>query len=71
MEDIKGKLDEDGKVKKADFIEHSIDVKLLDLTDISNARKTVAGTPRRTAGKGTSSQRMDTRVRLFFVLKIT
>ena len=64
MEDIKGKLDEDGKVKKEDFIEHSIDVKLLDLTDISNARKTVSGTPRRTAGKGVSTQRIDSRVRL-------
>ena len=30
-----------GQIKKADFIEYALETKLLDLTDTSNARKTV------------------------------
>ena len=47
LEDIKQRLDSDGKIKKSDFIEHSMEAKLLDLTDGGKGRKTVGG-----GGKG-------------------
>ena len=47
IESVKSRLDENGQIKKSDFIEYSIEAKLLDLTDSSNARKTVEGTHKR------------------------
>ena len=47
IESVKSRLDTNGQIKKSDFIEHSIEAKLLDLTDSSNARKTVEGTDKR------------------------
>ena len=41
IESAKSRLDKNGQIKKSDFIEYSIEAKLLDLTDSSNARKTV------------------------------
>ena len=46
-ESVKSRLDKNGQIKKSDFIEYSIEAKLLDLTDSSNARKTVEGTHKR------------------------
>jgi hypothetical protein len=41
MEDIRAKTNSRGKIQKSDFIEYSIEAKLLDLTDVSSSRKTV------------------------------
>ena len=41
MEDIKSKTNYRGKIQRSDFIEYSIEAKLLDLTDVSSSRKTV------------------------------
>ena len=51
IEDVQPRLDKSGQIKKSDFIEHSIEAKLLDLTDSSNARKTVGGTPKKNKDK--------------------
>ena len=51
MESVKPRLDNKGQIKKSDFIEYSIETKLLDLTDSSNARKTVEGTPKKNTKK--------------------
>ena len=48
MEDIKSKTNYRGKIQRSDFIEYSIEAKLLDLTDVSSSRKTV--------GKGTEGE---------------
>jgi hypothetical protein len=60
MESVKPRLDKNGQIKKSDFIEYSIETKLLDLTDSSNTRKTVEGTPKRNAKKDWS-RKTDTR----------
>ena len=43
IEDIWAKTDSRGKIQRSDFIEYSIEAKLLDLTDVSSSRKTVGG----------------------------
>ena len=60
MESVKPRLDKNGQIKKSDFIEYSIETKLLDLTDSSNTRKTVEGTHKRNAKKDWS-RKTDTR----------
>ena len=39
-DDVKA-ISVNGQIKKTDFIEYALETKLLDLTDTSNARKTV------------------------------
>ena len=51
IEDVEPRLDKSGQIKKSDFIEHSIEAKLLDLKDFSNTRKTVGGTPKKNKDK--------------------
>ena len=51
IEDVEPRLDKSGQIKKSDFIEHSIEAKLLDLKDPSNTRKTVGGTPKKNKDK--------------------
>ena len=58
MESVKPRLDKNGQIKKRDFIEYSIETKLLDLTDSS--KKTVEGTPKRNT-KNDWSRKTDTR----------
>ena len=41
MDDIKSKVDSDGKIKKADFVELSLNAQLLDLTESTRTRSTV------------------------------
>ena len=38
MEDIKQRTDSKGRIMKSDFIEYSIEAKLLDLTDCSRGK---------------------------------
>ena len=35
-------LSHNGNIKRSDFIEYALETKLLDLTDTSNARKTIS-----------------------------
>ena len=51
MEDIKSKPNSRGKIQKIDFIEYSIEAKLLDLTDVSSSRKTVGSKGRGKEGE--------------------
>ena len=60
IDHVKTRLDDSGQIKKNDFIEYSIEAKLLDLTDSSNARKTVEGTPKKNKGKEEWSKKLDT-----------
>ena len=60
IESVKSRLDDSGQIKKNDFIEYSIEAKLLDLTDSSNARKTVEGTPKKNKGKEEWTKKLDT-----------
>ena len=41
MDDIKSKVDSDGKIKKAEFVEFSLNAQLLDLTETTKSRRTV------------------------------
>ena len=41
MEELRAKTSSKGQVNRCDFIEFSIDAKLLDLADVSSSRKTV------------------------------
>ena len=69
IESVKNRLDDSGQIKKNDFIEFSIEAKLLDLTDSTNARKTLEGTPKKSIKKGkeewTRKLDTDTQVKLF------
>ena len=39
-------LAHNGNIKRSDFIEYALETKLLDLTDSSNARKTITSKPK-------------------------
>ena len=41
MDDIKTKVDSDGQIKKADFVEFSLTAHLLDLTESTKTRRTI------------------------------
>ena len=51
MEDIMSKTNSRGKIQRSDFIEYSIEAKLLDLTDVSSSRKTVGSMGRGKEGE--------------------
>ena len=72
IESVKSRLDKNGQIKKSDFIEHSIEAKLLDLTDSSNARKTIEGTHKRNVKqeKEDCSRKINTKSQVRFLAKI-
>ena len=41
MDDSKSKGDSDGKIKKAEFVEFSLNAQLLDVTESTKTRRTV------------------------------
>ena len=69
IEDVQPRLDRSGQIKKSDFIEHSIEAKLLDLTDSSNARKTVGGTPKKNKEKEEWKRRKEMKGQVIHDLK--
>ena len=68
VEELRSKTNSSGKVQRSDFIECSIEAKLLDLTDVSSSRKTVGSMGKGKEGEERMKKKDNMQVKCLYLM---